>query len=174
MKLMTNTQLIALTNEVITTHAFPILQELGLEKDNDGILGKISASSQIGEDTPEGIFMSEIRKVGLMGMKGTSYVKGSGSITIYPIMLKMFKKKNGDLGTNLLISLIISLFAKQVKKQLVFILAHEMRHYWQYYTNTVFTKGDYIGGTRFTPYSMRWEEKDANDWAKAYIEKRGI
>lgn len=173
MKLMTNNRLIALMDEVIATHSLPILKELGLENNNDGILDRISASSQVGESTPHGTFDSDLLSKGFRGMQGVSYVEGSGSITLYPLMLKIYKKGNGNLVSNPISSVAMGLFTKTLKKYLIFILAHELRHYWQYYTNIVFTKGDYIGSSRFTPYSDRWEEKDANEWAKTYITTKG-
>lgn len=171
LKMNAETRLMAIAEEVIAEHSAPILEALGMTEDNDGILDKITASTEVTPETPGGVFVHQQMVKGFMGMHGVSYVKGSGSIVLYPLTGIYSQKKDG-MKKVWFASAFSLLFSWLVKKHLTFILAHELRHYWQYYTGTVYKQGDYVGSTRFTPYSMRWEEIDANNWAIAYTRKK--
>lgn len=162
-------RLALLAEKVIAEHSSLILEQLGLATDNDGILERITASrEEVTTETPAGLFSSQQRSRGFMGRLGVSYIKGSGEITLYPITA-MHSVKGDTVKRMPFASAICLAFSKMLEKQLIFVLAHELRHYWQYYTGTVYEKGDYTGSARFMPYSMRWEEKDADQWALEYL-----
>lgn len=168
MKMSTEARLMELGEKAVAEHALPILKALGLEDDHDGILDKISVSSQIGEDVPNGVFQMKQQSKGFMGRHGVSYVKGSGAITLYPHMF-IYEMKNKEMKRMRAVSLIAPFVDEILYQELIKVLAHELRHYWQYSTGIVYKKGDYIGGARFVPYHMRWEEQDANEWSEAYV-----
>lgn len=168
MTMNAETRLMLLAEKVIAEHGAPILEALGMTDNNDGILDKITVSKEVNTDTPAGVFISGQRSKGFMGRHGVSYVKGSGSIVLYP--LTAFHVAKGETVRKIpFASILCLLFRKGIERHLIEIFAHELRHYWQYSTGVVYQKGDYLGSSRFTPYSMRWEEKDANEWAAAYL-----
>jgi hypothetical protein len=162
-------RLMTLNEEVVAKHASNILKELGLDKDNDGILDRIVVSSKIGDSIPNAHFIYDCRQNGFMGMRGSSYVPYSGKIELFPGM-----QMNMNIGKRLIgvpaRGLLTHLFNKRIERTLIFLLAHELRHYWQYYTGTINTKMGGIRTAQLMPYEHRWEEIDANEFASQYME----
>lgn len=172
--IMTDKRIMELANEVVDTYASDMLHQLGLSNNNDGILNRISVTDKIGDEIPQGIFNYVQESKGFMGMKGCSYVKESGNIEIN-VMQCLHAKINGKLRRIPLVNVIATLTRNNLKKMFVFILAHELRHYWQFYTGEIYeTDHGKIGGISFMPYEWRWEEKDANEWARNYVKQTFI
>lgn len=161
-------RLITLNEEVVSKHALPMLRALGMEENNDGILNRIMVSSKIGDEIPNGQFRHTYQTKGFMGMGRTRYILGSGEIELFPCMAMQIKTNKRLVGIPAA-GLVVRLFRKAIERHMIFVLAHELRHYWQYYTNTAYTREGSTGAVNFMPYSMRWEEIDANEFAEEYL-----
>lgn len=164
---ITNSKAIAIAEEVITTHAPLILEALGLAENNDGILDRIKviASPLTHEEPQSAIFYHVVLSRGLMGCHGSKYQEGSGRIEINAIAPFYFTYKGGYKDMKF-VRVLMS--RKKLRDHYIFLLAHEMRHYWQFLTGEIWVQGARMGSINFVPYEWRWEEQDANEFARDY------
>ena len=165
MKTFVKKQFAKLTEEVIKAHAADILEQLGLSTNNDGILDRIVVSTETGENLPLAIMESVTVTQGFF-RNNPSYQKGSAQIIIYPCMRYCFVSKKKGFVEMPIIGLAMLLFKKKLKREMAIDLAHELRHYWQYYTGEKYRNYKY---DRMLPYEHRWEEKDANQFSYQYV-----
>lgn len=167
---MSDRDLLELGNEVVAEHAARILDELGMTTNNDGILDRITMHTDTpNHDEPRALFRHNTIQYGFFGSRGLQYEIGSGEIRvncIAPIFYLDRKSTFREIKPARL-----WFFKKSIKRVILFMLAHEMRHYWQYYTGEGY-KHDYVGSFCITPYEWRWVEKDANEFARKYVYKK--
>jgi hypothetical protein len=169
---ITREKALVIANKIISVHAPLILKELGLDQENDGILDRITAVYK--EVTPKenycGIFNYVVRKTTIGFFTDTyEYLEGTGSIEINMKAAFTTKTKEGVYKTFWPSQILGS--DKKLKAWVLFALAHELRHYWQYVTGEIWSKSLQIDGVSLMPYAWRWEETDANEFASAYGKK---
>lgn len=160
-----------MASEIVAEHAPRILEELGLSNSNDGILDRIEVNSDIrtAEDPAAARFIYKATAIGPMGLLGCKYNEGSGRIEIralsafYHINKKKNKRKHTWFARPFL-------FRPLLRRQYKFVLAHEMRHYWQYITGEAFKH--MVGSVNFIPYEWRWEEQDADKFGLEYAHRK--
>ena len=162
-------KVLTITEEVVKEHAPLILKELGLDKDNDGILERISVTSKVGEDVPQGYCKVRIIRRNLLGEP--VYIQGTAAIDLNPLafLVRINNKGRMKMMPKFIRSFLINGMERYLRRLMTFVLAHELRHYQQYYTGLYFEKEAHFGGASLMPYSMRWCEKDANEFAKQYV-----
>lgn len=159
---MTNKAILKETEQIVKVHAPLILKELGLEE-NDGILDRIYVSAEREASTPHGICESKMRKTSMFD--NGSYEVGSASITIYPLTFLQYMNKKGKIKQA---PFFFRFLKPIIRRVIVFTLAHELRHYWQYVTGEYYDKELMFMGSSILPYELRWCEKDANTFGKQY------
>lgn len=166
---MTDAVAIDTVNKIIAEQAPLIIKDLGLEI-NDGILDRICALTFIpSEDQAHSaIFRHIATTYGFMSSKGEEYKIGSGRVEINAVSPMYFRNKKGKVLHMAIIRL--PFFVSLYRKYIIGLLAHELRHYWQFYTGEVFRQTTRFNGMSFMPYEWRWEEKDANDYARKYLD----
>lgn len=164
---MNNDGAIKLVNNIVKKHAPIILDRLGMTENNDGILERIHVVDTL-KDNAGATFNYSYTVHGLFGSRGMTYDIGSGEITIHAIAAFTKPGKNGEQVEAKWTRCIAGVLRPFLVCYYIHCLAHELRHYWQYSTGQAF-KHDRIGTVKFTPYSMRWEERDANEFAHKYI-----
>lgn len=162
---MNNTQLlVSIAEEVIATHAQVIIDDLDINY--DGIIDRIKISTDI-QGLGLGFVMGHCtyrhtRSVIAMTQR---YIPQSNNIVIYPMaMVSLYKFKSNK--TILVPSLIIRLFKKSIRKQIIEVLAHELRHAWQNASG----EGRHmnLGGILSTNYVTCPLEIDADKYANDY------
>lgn len=165
---LSNADAKSIVQEVVDTHAPRILEQLGLAENNDGILDRIEVDAFIPIKGVrwQGRFRQTTTVRGLFGFDGQEYKHGTGVIEINAISIMYFFTKKDRLVHMPIARLF--LFRKNYRKWATYILAHEMRHYWQYFTGEAY-KHDHIGAHNFMPYQWRWEEQDAHQFGKDYV-----
>lgn len=157
-----------LAQEVVDKYTTIILQELGVE--SDGIEDRITISDDITNIPNATIYKDEY---GCNMVTPDSYYQlyrtGSARITIYAINILGYRNKYGELKT----PWFLRLSKKLYKGQVLFGLAHELRHYWQFISSEYYKKElDAILGVNFIiPYELKWCEKDANEFADKIVRK---
>jgi hypothetical protein len=162
---MTNKKAIEETKEIVKVYAPQILKQLGLEE-NDGILDRISVSEEVSVTTPYGVCQTTIRQKGFMGVHGQEYVEGTARITLYPLMFFHYPNKKGELKK---LPFPVRFMKNKLRKAIIFTLAHELRHYWQYTTGEYFEHELQLGGISLMPYQHRWCERDANEFGSKFV-----
>ena len=162
---MTNAKMMKESNEIIKLHAPSILKELGLSE-NDEILNRIVVSDKIGSSIPHGVCEAQISRK--FFSSDSVYIKGSAKITIYPLTFLYYTSKDGSLKK---IPFVVRLFESQLRRAIIFTLAHELRHYWQHETGEYEKNELQFLGMSVMPYQHRWCEKDANEFGRKYIKK---
>jgi hypothetical protein len=169
---MTNKRIMKETKMLIEKHAPIILRELGLE-DNDGILERIVVTDKFGSDVPYGqIFYEERGKTHSFTRMvwDQKYEGGSARIEIHPMSFFHYVNKRGDVKkTPVFTRFLGPLF----RKAIIHTLAHELRHYWQFYTGKYYEKELLFGGRSIMPYEHKWSERDANSFGAQYAKKSG-
>ena len=161
----------AITEEVVREQAPLILKELGLESDNDLILDRITVTSKMGVDIPPGNFNYKMLRKNIVGEP--TYIVGTGYIEISPFAMMSYINKKGELKSRSRFArfLLSGPLSEYYRRLATFILAHELRHYWQFYTGEYFKNEMHLGGRPMLPYNMQWGEKDANKFAAKYMKE---
>lgn len=158
-----------LAQEVVSEYAAVIAEDLGIT--HDGILDRIVVSDKLvleGEDVVRGVCEAGCYTY---GFNQVVYKKGTARIELYPYtFITYFTKKNEPKRMS---GLFYFFFKKKLKKELLLVLAHEMRHAWQYTTGEIF-KHKFMGKHSYLPYKYCWEEKDANEYADKFIKSKGV
>lgn len=168
MNYVTNAKAMKMMEEIIAEHAPDILGHLGFYND-DEILGKFTISTENNDDTPRGVCSVTTSRT-LLGLN-EKYVKGSAEITFYPVAFFSYRKKNRRKGN---VPFFFRFFSKRIRKTMIFVLAHELRHYWQYDSGEYYRNESQAFGISIMPYEWRWCEKDANDFAREYMKSIGM
>lgn len=165
--IITNTIAMEIAQEVVREHAPRILEKLGLAQDNDGILDRISVVDELPtEDLPHSAtFNMEVLQKGFMGFGGMKYERGTGTIKLRA--LAAFHPLNKKGKSMHLWPARLWFFKDKIRRHYIFLLAHELKHYHQYWTGEIWEHR--IGSVNFMPYEWRWEEKDANQFAYSYL-----
>ena len=164
---MTNEKLMKEAQEVINLHAPIILKELGLE-DNDGILERIFVSDTK-NDANNALITKEVRKTVRYGqVVRQEYVVGSAFIDINPLVSFYYEGKDGAVKSE---PFVMRFFRKTIRQNILFTLAHELRHYWQYHSGEIFKNELMMNGIKALSYERQWCERDANQFGVEYLSK---
>ena len=94
-------------------------------------------------------------------------------IEISPFAMMSYINKKGELKSRSRFArfLLSGPLSEYYRRLATFILAHELRHYWQFYTGEYFKNEMHLGGRPMLPYNMQWGEKDANKFAAKYMKE---
>lgn len=172
---ITNEKATAIAQEIITTHAPRILKKLGLDTNNDGILDRIYVVAEaLTEASPQAAIFNYVYTVMSspygINLSGTErYKTGSGTVTINAASAFYIHTKRNVFKEVKLARLFVT--KKRLSKIFIYSLAHELRHYWQFITGEVWEKSARRGGINLMPYQFRWEEADANEFAREYLKE---
>jgi hypothetical protein len=160
---ITNEIAVGIAKEVVEEHAPSILTRLGFYID-DEVLNRFTFSTETTKDTPLGrctVTTLEERYGGR-----SEYVKGSARITIYPVRFLYRLTRHKELIRRPF----ARFFKNSLRKRMIRVLAHELRHYWQHESGEIERNEASAFGIIIMPYEVRWSERDADDFAKEYLE----
>lgn len=169
--MLNHKQAVQITKKVIATHAPLILKELGLTNE-EGILDRIVAKEEIDKEYEHMVVRGRFNYEAQVPIIGEPvYEKGSGHIILFPNSVFTYNKP-GTLQV-MEVSNFVKFFISKKKFEclMIQVLAHELRHYWQLITGECWKHDLRVMGKNFTPYSMRWEEKDADAFSVQYMRK---
>lgn len=167
-----NKTAIAIASKIVAQHAPIILERLGLAQDNDGILDRIYviADPLTKEHNASAVFYHVDIHTGLFGSGGSRYERYSGKIVVNAASMFYFYSKKKGYKEVKFVRLMVGIFGRRrFEEYMLFLLAHEMRHYWQWYTGEIWKNSSRAGSINFMPYEWRWEEQDANEFAYNYV-----
>jgi len=154
---ITDNEAMLITEEVIESHKHLILQDLGVM--DDGILDRIYIVDGYPQSGFDG-FCYEKHTItnGIM-----TYVQGSAYIELYPLRILYSYNEVGELVP---IDEHHRISKEQFREHMTKILAHELRHYWQYQTGFDAQYPD----QQSLPYEERPSEIDAYAYMDEYYE----
>lgn len=166
---MNNKKLMEVSESIVKEFAPQILEALGLDN-SDRIIERIKVSDVVGENIPNGICEVKTIVTKRFGMVINSmYLPDdeTSGITLYPFMALHYRTKKGGIKQ---VPFFMRVFAKQLRRVLLFTLAHELRHYWQYKTGEMDKNETMFNGRSLMPYEHRWCERDANEFAYKFVQ----
>ena len=159
-----------LAQQVVDQYAEVMAKDLGITE--DGILNRIVVSDEIVTQGKSRLVRGRCYAEGERhGFSSTvKYVEGSAYIKLYPFaFISYFTRKNELKRVH---PIVLLLLKRRIRSQLIFCLAHEMRHTCQYVTNKSFNER-FLGVYHVTTYENRWVEKDADEYANNFLKTKG-
>lgn len=152
---MSGHEIISITQEIINKNTPIILRKLGYSDQPDILRLKISESY----DYATGICLAFYKDHDRNELKEVVVI-------LYPSNIIWLKLLDW-----LRLPRLCMFSRKLFEKMVIQVLAHELRHFWQYYTGEY---KKYSRLSRFLPRSMSLFEVDAENWAQEYLNVYGL